>query len=208
MAVATVPYVVGLTGGIGVGKSTAARLLGRRGANILDVDQICKDVIQPGGVAHAAVVARFGRQIVGHDGQLDRAELAKVVFSTPDALTDLTNLSHPAANQVMAAAVAASPNAAVVVLDVAVLAEYPRLGRWPGGGYTSVIVVEAPLETRLRRLIEQRGMTREDAEARIKAQVSDEERRALADHVLDNGGDLASLDAQVAELWPKLSANG
>ena len=204
MAPAQGPRVLGLTGGIGVGKSTAARLLGERGATILDVDQICKDVIQPGGVVHEAVVARFGRQIVGADGQLDRAELAKVVFSTPEALTDLTNLSHPAANEVMAEAVAASPGAALVVLDVAVLVEYPRLGRWPGGGYTSVIVVEAPLEVRLSRLIEQRGMTREDAEARIKAQVSDEERRRVATYVLDNGGDLAALDTRVAALWPQL----
>lgn len=199
------PKVVGLTGGIGVGKSTAARLLASRGATIIDVDQVCKDVIEPGGVAHEAVVARFGAQIVGADGHLDRAELAKVVFSTPDALSDLTNLSHPAANEIMAATVAASPANSIVVLDVAVLAEYPRLGRWPGGGYTSVIVVEAPLDVRLRRLTEQRGMTAADAEARIKSQVSDEERRRVADHVLNNGGDLAALDAQIAELWPLLT---
>jgi len=201
--------VVGLTGGIGVGKSTAAGLLAAHGAHVVDVDAICKDVIEPGGPAHQAVLDRFGTHLVGADGRLDRAALAAVVFGDPGALADLTAISHPAANTVMAEQVAAQPPGTVSVLDVAVLVEYPRLGRWadgPGGGYEQVIVVEAPLAVRLERLVQQRGMSEADALARIKAQVEDAERRKIADHLLDNGGDLVQLSAQVEQLWALLTA--
>jgi dephospho-CoA kinase len=201
--------IVGLTGGIGVGKSTAAGLLAAHGAHVVDVDTICKDVIEPGGPAHRAVLERFGPHLVGVDGRLDRAALASVVFGDPASLADLTAISHPAANTVMAAEVAAQPPGTVSVLDVAVLVEYPRLGRWaegPGGGYEQVVVVEAPLAVRLERLVQQRGMTEADALARIQAQVDDAQRRRVADHVLDNGGDLAQLEAQVDQLWSLLTA--
>ncbi len=197
--------VIGLTGGIGVGKSTAARLLGARGAAIVDVDAVAKAVIEPGGVGHEALVERFGAGLVV-DGRLDRAALGAVVFGDPAALADLVAISHPATNTAMAAEVAAAPDGAVVVLDMAVLAEYPNLGRWPGGGYERVLVVEAPLDVRLDRLQHQRGMARDDALARITAQSSDEQRRALADWVVDNGGDLDHLEAQVERLWTELEA--
>lgn len=201
--------IIGLTGGIGVGKSTAAGLLAERGAHIVDVDAICKEVIEPGGPAHRAVLDRFGAHVVGTDGRLDRAALAAVVFGDPTALADLTAISHPAANEVMAWEVASQPPGTVSVLDVAVLVEYPRLGRWadgPGGGYGQVVVVEAPLAVRLERLVAQRGMSEADALARIQAQVDDAERREVANHLLDNGGDLAQLSAQVDQLWALLTA--
>ena len=125
--------VVGLTGGIGSGKSTAAGLLGVKGALVIDVDLVCRDVIEPGGPAHAAVLDRFGSHLVTPEGRLDRAALAAVVFGDPAALSDLTALSHPAANRVMAERVIDAPAGSVVVLDMAVLAEYPRLGRWDAG---------------------------------------------------------------------------
>lgn len=195
--------VLGLTGGIGVGKSTVAGMLADRGAVVVDVDTVAREAIEPGGAAHEAVLARFGRHLLV-DGRIDRAALGALVFADAAALADLTALSHPAANQAMAAQVAAAPEGSLVVLDMAVLAEYPRLGRWEGGGYTKVLVVEAPLEVRLERLEGQRGLARADALARIRAQASDEDRRRLADWVLDNGGDLAALEARVEELWPEL----
>lgn len=197
--------VLGLTGGIGVGKSTVAGLLGARGAHVVDVDTVARAVIEPGGPAHEAVLERFGSSLLT-EGRIDRAALGAIVFADPAALADLTALSHPAANEVMAAEVAAAGPATLVVLDMAVLAEYPRLGRWEGGGYTKVLVVEAPLEVRLDRLERYRGLARDDALARIRAQTSDGQRRQLADWVLDNGGDLADLERQVERLWPELLA--
>jgi dephospho-CoA kinase len=200
--------IIGLTGGIGAGKSTVAGLLAGHGAHVIDVDAVCKEVIEPGGPGHRGVLDRFGADLVGADGRLDRARLASVVFGDPGALADLTAISHPAANQVMAERVAALPSGSVVVLDVAVLLEYPRLGRWdegPNGGYGPVVVVEAPIEVRLARLIGQRGMSEADALARVRAQTSDAERRARADHVVDNRGALDALAAQVDELWSVLA---
>lgn len=200
----TATRIIGLTGGIGVGKSTVAGLLAERGADIVDVDLVCRQVIEPGGPAHQAVLDRFGDHLVTSDGVLDRVALAKVVFADPNALADLTAISHPAANRVMAERVAALPPGTIAVLDVAVLVEYPKLGRWgdgPEGGYQEVVLVEAPLEVRLERLSTQRGMSREDALARVRAQVDDDTRRAVADHIIDNSGDLASLNQQVDRLW-------
>jgi dephospho-CoA kinase len=200
----TARRIIGLTGGIGVGKSTVAGLLAERGADIVDVDLVCRKVIEPGGPAHQAVLDRFGDHLVTTEGVLDRAALAAVVFADPNALADLTAISHPAANRVMAERVSALPAGTIAVLDVAVLVEYPKLGRWgegPEGGYQEVVLVEAPLEVRLERLSMQRGMSREDALARVRAQVDDDTRRAVADHIIDNSGDLASLSDQVYRLW-------
>jgi dephospho-CoA kinase len=200
----TARRIIGLTGGIGVGKSTVAGLLAERGADIVDVDLVCRKVIEPGGPAHQAVLDRFGDHLVTTEGVLDRAALAAVVFADPNALADLTAISHPAANRVMAERVSALPAGTIAVLDVAVLVEYPKLGRWgegPEGGYQEVVLVEAPLEVRLERLSTQRGMSREDALARVRAQVDDDTRRAVADHIIDNSGDLASLSDQVYRLW-------
>lgn len=200
--------IIGLTGGIGAGKSTAAARFAARGAVVVDVDRIGREVAEVGGPAHDALVARFGTEIV-RDGQLHRPALAAQVFGHPDALADLNAISHPAINTVLARAVQDAPVGAVVIFDQAVLVESPILGRWGTGhedGYREVIVVEAPLDVRIERLVAQRGMEPEDARARIASQVSDEDRRAVATWVIDNGGDPGALDAEVARVWARLNS--
>jgi dephospho-CoA kinase len=197
--------IIGLTGGIGAGKSTVAALLSAHGATIVDLDAIGRGVIAPGGRAASAVVARFGTGITGPDGHIDRAALAKVVFGDPAELAALEEISHPAINAELDERLAALPDDAVVVLDMAILLG-SRLGRdLPSGrGYDTVVVVEAPEATRIRRLVEKRGMTEADARARIAAQPNDAARRAVADHVVVNDGHRGALDAAVARLAPLL----
>ncbi len=200
--------LVGLTGGIGAGKSTAAARFAARGAVVLDVDRIGREVAEVGGEAHAALVERFGPEIVV-DGALHRPTLASKVFGHPDALAALNAISHPAINVVLARLVREAPADAVVIFDQAVLVESPILGRWGNGaeeGYGEVIVVEAPLEVRIERLVAQRGMQPEDARARIASQVSDEARRAVATWVIDNAGDTDALDREVERVWTALSS--
>jgi dephospho-CoA kinase len=195
--------ILGLTGGIGSGKSTAAARFAELGAVVVDVDALGRQVAEVGGAAHAALVERFGPQIVA-DGRLDRAALAAQVFGHPEALADLNAISHPAINHELAAHVAAAPAGSVVIFDQAVLVESPILGRWgpgPEDGYGDVIVVEAPLEVRVGRLVAQRGMTPEDARARIASLVSDDERRAVARYVIDNGGSPEQLAGEVERVW-------
>ena len=192
--------MVGLTGGIGAGKSTVATMLTARGAVVVDADAIAREVVEPGSPALNELAARFGADVVTPDGRLDRTRLAERAFATPDAKRDLEAITHPAIGAEFLRQVAAAPKGAVVVHDVPLLVESTR-----GYDYAGVIVVEAPLETRLARL-EARGVAREDAERRIANQASDEERRAVATWVVDNSGDLDSLEAQIDELWPKLVA--
>jgi dephospho-CoA kinase len=184
--------VIGLTGGIGAGKSTLGGFLSDLGARVIDVDAIGREVIAPGGPAAATVVERFGT--------LDRRELARTVFSNAAARHDLEAITWPAINAELARRVSAEPPDAVVVLDMAVLVQ-GDLGR---GIYGPVVTVEAPADRRIRRLLS-RGMTEEDARARIAAQPSDEVRRRLADFVVDNVGDLAALRAAADEVWTALS---
>lgn len=199
--------VIGLTGGIGSGKSTAAQLLGELGAEVIDVDALGRVVIAPGGRAERAVLdefgAEFGADIAGiadGDGHIDRAALARTVFGRPDALARLTAISHPAINVELAARLDAFASDAIVVLDMAILVE-SNLGRVdPAHSYSRVIVVEAPIELRLQRAM-QRGMAEADARARISSQATDEQRRAVADAVVVNDGDLATLSARVDDLW-------
>lgn len=195
--------VVGLTGGIGTGKTTVANLLAARGAAIVDCDALGRLVIEPDQRAYAAVVARFGASIVRADRTIDRAALAAIVFNDPAALADLNGISHPAIDAEIAERIDAARRAGsrIVVLDMAVLVE-TQLGK---GQYEVVLVVEAPLDVRLVRLA-QRGMNEADARARIASQASDADRRAVADFVVDNGGDLAALERQIDQLWPKLLA--
>ena len=193
--------VVGLTGGIGTGKTTAARLLAEHGATVVDCDALGRLVIEPGGRAYAKVIARFGDDIVRDDSTIDRAKVAAIVFNDAAALAELKAISHPAIDAEIADRIAAARGAGetIVVLDMAVLAE-TSLGQ---GQYQAVVVVEAPLDVRLARL-RTRGMTGDDARARIASQASDADRRKLADWIIDNGGDLDDLRVRVAELWPKL----
>lgn len=196
--------VIGLTGGIGVGKSTVSAALGRRGAEVIDVDGVGRAVLEPEGGAYRGVVDAFGQQVVSSDGTIDRAALAAVVFGPDNRLAELEAISHPAINERLAREVDAS-TADVVVLDMAVLAE-SRLG-WLGEDrlYQRVVVVEAPDAVRIPRLVE-RGMTEADARARMAAQASDTDRRRLADVVVTNDGDLGQLDATVQRLMPTVAA--
>ncbi|MFN0025570.1 MAG: dephospho-CoA kinase [Acidimicrobiales bacterium] len=198
--------IVGLTGGIGSGKSTAAAQFAARGAVVVDVDRIGREVAEVGGRAHDALLARFGPTIVG-DGKLNRPALAALVFGHPDNLAALNAISHPAINEVLREAVADAPAGSVVIFDQAVLVESAILGRWgdgPNEGYQDVIVVETPLEVRVERLVSQRNMAPEDARARIASQVSDEQRRAVARWVISNAGDPAALAAEVDRVWAEL----
>jgi dephospho-CoA kinase len=190
--------MVGLTGGIGSGKSTVAELLARRGAIVVDADAIAHEVVEPGMPALAKLVERFGPQILRADGSLDRGALAARAFVTDETRKDLEAITHPAIGEAFLARVAAAPKDAIVVHDVPLLVESTR-----GFDYGAVIVVEAPLEVRLTRL-EARGVPRDDALRRISLQASDEARRAVATWVIDNSGDRAALDTQIDAVWAGL----
>lgn len=192
--------MVGLTGGIGAGKSTVAAMLAARGAVVIDADRIARQVVEPGAPALAQLVERFGPGILAPDGTLDRPALAAVAFASEDARRDLEAITHPAIGAEFLRQVAEAPPDAIVVHDVPLLAESKR-----GFEYAAVIVVEAPLDVRLDRLAA-RGVDPDDARRRIAMQASDEERRRLATFVVDNSGDLAHLEAQVDAIWRELQA--
>ncbi len=186
---------VGLTGAIGSGKSTVARLLAERGAVVLDADAVTRDLQRPGQPVHRRIVQRFGPEVVGPGGALDRPALAGIVFSDGAALADLEALVHPEVHAVMDERLAAlAGTEAVVVLDVPLLLES---GDYEVGG---VVVVDCPTEVAMRRLVE-RGMAEADARARLARQVSREERLARSDVVIDNSGALDALGPQVAGAW-------
>lgn len=197
--------IIGLTGGIGAGKSTVASLLADHGAVVIDVDALGRRVLEPGGRAEAAVVERFGPGILDLSGRIDRSALARRVFADPAELAALEAISHPAINADLDRMLDLLPDDAVVVLDMAILVG-SRLGRdLPSGrGYDTVVVVEAPEAVRLARLVELRGMTEVDARARIAAQPTDADRRAVADHVVVNEGDLHALAQRVEGLADRL----
>jgi dephospho-CoA kinase len=186
---------IGLTGGIGSGKSTVSSLLAEHGAVVVDADRIAREVLEAGTPGLAAVVEAFGDAILGEDGALDRAALAEVVFSDPEARARLNGIVHPLVRARAAEVAAAAPEAAVVVHDVPLLVESGQ-----AGSYDLVLVVEAGLGVRIERLV-RRGLSEEDARARVAAQATDEERRAVADVVLDNSGTLEQLAAQVDRFW-------
>ena len=187
--------VVGLTGGIGSGKSTVSRLLSARGAVIVDADVVARRVVEPGGPAYQGVVDRFGPGILAADGTIDRPALAAIVFADPEARADLEAITHPAVGVLINEQLAAEAGTDhVVVLDVPLLVESGRTG-------TPVIVVDCPPETAIRRLVEQRAMDEADARRRVAAQVSREERLAHADLVIDNSGSPEALEHQVDAAW-------
>jgi dephospho-CoA kinase len=192
--------MVGLTGGIGAGKSTVARLLADRGAIVIDADAIAREVVEPGMPTLDKLVERFGPQILQPDGALDRPALAAVAFVDDATRKELEAITHPAIGEEFLRRVAAAPPGSVVVHDVPLLVESKR-----GFEYAAVIVVEAPVETRLDRL-EARGIPRGDARRRIELQASDEDRRKVATWVVDNAGDMGALEKQIAEIWTDLEA--
>lgn len=190
---------VGLTGGIGSGKSEVARRLAARGAVVIDADVLAREALAPGTDGLAKVVAQFGDAVLAPDGSLDRPGLGRIVFADPQRLAALNAIVHPYVGRRSQELIAAAPADAVVVYDVPLLVENNL-----APSYDVVVVVDVPPETQLARLTQQRGMTEADARARMSAQAAREQRRSVADVVIDNDGDLKSLDAQVAQLWADL----
>ena len=196
--------LVALTGGIGSGKSTVAARLARLGAVVIDADALAREVVAPGSPGLASVVTEFGPDVLLADGSLDRSAMAAVVFADESARHRLEAIVHPLVGERAAELVAGTPGDALVIYDVPLLAESPLSGLRPVAGFDAVVVVEAPAEDRLARLVA-RGLPEADARARMAAQASDEVRRSIADHVLVNDGDLDALHAQVDALWAALT---
>jgi len=189
--------VLGLTGGIGSGKSTVSALLAAKGAVVVDADEVVREQQRPGTPVFDAMVERFGPGIVGADGTLDRAVVADIVFADPKALEDLNSIVHPAVGAAIARRMEAlSSTDAVVVLDVPLLVEASR-----GYPLAGLIVVDVDPDIAVERLVMQRGMTEEDARSRMSRQASREERRARADVVIDNRGTPSDLARQVDAVW-------
>ncbi|PYG02131.1 dephospho-CoA kinase [Georgenia satyanarayanai] len=187
---------LGLTGGIGAGKSTVARELERLGAVVVDADAVAREVVAPGTPGLAAVAAEFGEEVLAPDGALDRAALGRVVFADPAARARLEEVTHPLIAVETARRVADLPPGTVVVHDVPLIVERGLADR-----YDLVAVVGADEDVRLERLVRDRGMSRQDALARIAAQATDAERREVADVWLDNSGSPEDLLEQVRRLW-------
>ena len=188
--------VVGLTGGIGAGKSTVSKLLAERGAAIVDADQIARDLQSPGNPVLEQMAERFGAQIINDDSSLDRAAVAAIVFSDKSALDDLNAIVHPAMQAEIQRQIDLNAGSdRVVVLD------FPLLGENPRKGLAATIVVDIPYELAVERVVEYRGMDEDDAQNRINSQISREERLARATYVVDNSGTFDSLARQVDELW-------
>jgi dephospho-CoA kinase len=189
---------VGLTGGIGSGKSAVADLLVERGAVLIDADQVARDVVAPGGPAYQPLVDRFGPGILGADGTIDRKALAAVAFADEATRLELNAITHPAIGLAMIQARdALADTDEIVLLAIPLLTAAHR----DTVGLHKVVVVDCPTDVALERLVSQRGFDRGDAEARIRSQISREERVREADYVLDNSGDRAALEAAVAGLW-------
>lgn len=188
--------LVGLTGGIGSGKSTVSALLAKRGAIVIDADQITRELQAPGSPVLAEIAEAFGPTVVDSQGELDRPAIAAIVFGDSEALSRLNKIVHPAVGREMAARLDAQRGTDnVVVLDIPLLVENPR------EGLCGTLVVDLPVEIAVERLVVHRNMDRSDAEARIGRQATREARVAIADRVIDNSGDLASLEAQVEAAW-------
>ncbi|MGW1748431.1 dephospho-CoA kinase [Streptomyces sp. NPDC002092] len=190
---------VGLTGGIGAGKSEVSRLLVECGAVLIDADRIAREVVAPGTPGLAAVVEAFGEEVLGTDGGLDRPKLGSIVFADPEKLALLNSIVHPLVGARSRELEAAAAEDAVVVHDVPLLAEN---GLAPL--YDLVIVVDASPETQLDRLVRLRGMTEEDARARMAAQATRDKRREIADVVIDNDVPLEDLQRRVKDVWADL----
>ena len=194
---------VGLTGGIGSGKSAVAELLVARGAVLIDADQVAREVVAPGGAAYQALIDRFGAGIVAPDGTIDRPALAAVAFADDATRADLNAITHPAIGVAMIQARDALEDTDnIVVLAIPLLTAKHR----DTVKLRLVVVVDCLTDIALERLLTQRGMDRADAEARIAAQISREERIKEADYVLDNSGDRTQLEAGVSTLWEWLVA--
>jgi len=192
-------YLIGLTGGIASGKSTVAKRFAEHGAMVIDADQLARAAVAPGTDALAHIAEIFGPEVIAEDGSLNRARLGSIVFGNPTALSVLNNVVHPAVRALSSAAIAAAELTdpeAVVVYDVPLLVEASV-----GHPFDLIVVVHAEAETRVRRMVELRGMPEADARSRISAQAGDADRLAVADVVIDSMGSLDDTLAQVDRLW-------
>ena len=188
--------LIGLTGGIGCGKSEVSRLLEKRGAIIVDADLIVRELQQPGGEIFLRMVEMFGEKVVSTDGSLNRAAVANEVFKDADLLKKLNSLIHPVVRRVMNERVESHrATNSVVILDIPLLVENPR------EGLDGVLVVDLDPQTAIERIVSQRNMSIDDAKARVSAQSTREQRLAIADHVVDNSGDRDALAIQVDVAW-------
>jgi len=194
--------LVGLTGGIGSGKSTVARLLEDRGAVVFDADLLAREAVEPGTPGHTAVIERFGADVLAPGGELDREALASIVFADPSARRDLEQIVHPEVRRLFAEGSEAYRDTdRVVVFSAPLLVET--------GMHTAfeiLVVVSATVATQIERLMRQRGMSEASIRARIDAQAPLEDKAAVADFLVDNEGTLDELESQVERLWNDLSA--
>jgi dephospho-CoA kinase len=191
--------VIGCTGGIGSGKSTVARLLARRGAQVIDTDALARAALLPDGAGYGATVARFGDTVRKENGELDRAALAAIVFGDEAARRDLEAIVHPIVEaQVHAQLARARQLGRVVVIDIPLLVETAARGRYALDG---VLVVEAPLEVAVERVVRERGLAPDDVRARAAAQANATERMRAADFVILNEGTFAELEEMTARAW-------
>lgn len=194
--------LVGLTGGIGSGKSTVARMLEERGAVVFDADLLAREAVEPGTPGHAAVIERFGADVLAPGGELDREALASIVFADPAARRDLEQIVHPEVRRLFAEGSEAYHDTdRIVVFSAPLLVE--------SGMHTAfeiLVVVSATVATQIQRLMRQRGMSEPSIRARIDAQAPLEDKAAVADFLVDNEGTLAELQSQVERLWHDLSA--
>lgn len=193
------PFIVGLTGNIATGKSTVLRYLAERGAHIIDADRLTHQAMEPGGLAHQAILDAFGAEIVGPDGRINRPALGQIVFNDLLALQRLEAIVHPAVLALAQAEIEAT-EAPIVVIEAIKLIEAQRLARL----CDEIWVVTASPQTQLRRLREQRGMSEAEAQKRMAAQSAQSEKITHADRVIDNDGDLAQLQAQLDAIWLQL----
>jgi dephospho-CoA kinase len=188
--------LIGLTGGIGSGKSTVSSLLAERGAVIIDADAIARELQSPGAPLLKTLAEAFGQHIIDEHGALDRVALASIVFNDAEALQNLNKIVHPAIAAEMDRRMKEQRGTSnVVILDIPLLAENPRKG------LCGVIVVDVPVDVAVHRLVEYRNMDEQDARARIEKQATREERAKIADQIIDNSGDVASLASQVDKVW-------
>lgn len=190
--------LIGLTGGIATGKSTVDHLLAARGASVIDADQLAREVVQPGEPGFAAVVERFGPDVVAADGSLDRGRLGATVFADATARRDLERITHGRIADLMQRRIAdaLARDAPVVVVDIPLLFESKRDDMFEG-----VLLVYAPPDTQLRRVIERDGLSPAEARARLEAQMPIDAKRAMATWVIDNAGDSAGTAQQVSRWW-------
>lgn len=193
--------IVGLTGGIGAGKSEVSRLLVEHGAHLVDADRIAREVVEPGTPGLAAVVEAFGESVLAADGSLDRPKLGEIVFADPERRAVLNGIVHPLVGARSAELQSQAPQDGVVVHDVPLLTENGLAEL-----YDLVIVVDVEPRTQVERLVRSRGMSEEEARARMAAQAGREERLAVADILIDNEVSLDALRGRVAEVWTELDA--